>query len=89
MTNAAYNFGNVPEWDMTDRLRKSLREAGMTSGQMADYLGIARETISTWLNDKHKPSASHIKLWALRTGVPYEWIATGCTPRDLNPEPTD
>jgi hypothetical protein len=26
----------------------------------------------------------------MRTSVPLEWIETGeCTPRDLNPEPTD
>lgn len=74
MTNAAYNNGNVPLWDETDRLRKSLRVAKMTAGEMADYLGIARETISTWLNGKHKPSRSNVKLWALRTGVPYAWI---------------
>lgn len=46
----------------------------MTAGDMAEYLGIARETISTWLNGKHKPSRSNVKLWALRTGVPYAWI---------------
>jgi len=74
---------------MSDRMRKALKTAGVSVKEMADYLGVARETISTWINGRHEPSKAHVMLWALRTGVPYEWIATGCTPRDLNPEPTD
>ena len=89
MTITAVNVGTVPEWDIGDRMRKSLRVAKMTNQDMADYLGVARETISTWLSGRITPTKQTTMLWAMRTGVPHEWITTGCTPRDLNPEPTD
>jgi transcriptional regulator with XRE-family HTH domain len=71
----------VPEWDRADRLRKSLRHAGMSPGRMADYLGVGGNTVSTWLGGRFNPSPPALKLWALRTGVPYTWLCHG----DLKP----
>jgi transcriptional regulator with XRE-family HTH domain len=66
---------SIPAWDLTDRMRKSLRHAGMGVQEMADYLGVARNTVSTWINGKIDPSTQTLRLWAMRTGVPYEWLA--------------
>jgi transcriptional regulator with XRE-family HTH domain len=68
---------SVPEWDTADRMRKSLRAAGMGVQEMADYLGVARNTVSTWINGRIEPSTQTLRLWALRTGVPFAWLRDG------------
>jgi transcriptional regulator with XRE-family HTH domain len=77
---------SVPEFTRGDRMRIALREAGITGGEMAEYLDVGRWTVSTWLNDRNKPSTAVMRVWALRTGAPYEWL---CAIRDSNPEPAD
>lgn len=67
----------VPTWDVADRMRKALRHAGLSSGQMATYLGVGGNTVSTWINGRITPSTQTLRLWALRCGVPYEWLAEG------------
>ena len=63
-----------------DRLRKSLQLADISSQEMADYLEVSRNTVSRWINDEREPNRSFIRLWAMRTGVPLEWIETGHVP---------
>jgi transcriptional regulator with XRE-family HTH domain len=70
----------VPEWDVADRMRKALRESGVGVQEIADYLGVARNTVSTWINGRIEPSKQTLRLWALRCGVSYEWLETGRTP---------
>jgi transcriptional regulator with XRE-family HTH domain len=66
---------SVPAWDVADRMRKSLRHADVGVADMGAYLGVARNTVSTWINGKIIPGKQTLRLWALRTGVPYEWLA--------------
>lgn len=70
-------MGQVPRWDLADRLRKSLRIAGIGVQEMADYLGVSRGSISNWISGRNRPSAPTIRLWALRTGVSYGWLRKG------------
>lgn len=94
--------GIVPEWNTGDRMRKALDVAGVGVGEMAEYLGVNRNTVGTWINGRIMPRRSTLVLWALRTGVPLVWLETGEAPatedggpglsytsRDLNPEPAD
>lgn len=69
----------VPEWDMADRLRKALRVADMHVSDMADYLGITRETVGRYINGHAGENVplQTLRLWSLRTGVPLQWIQTG------------
>jgi transcriptional regulator with XRE-family HTH domain len=76
----------VPEFDRADRMRKALRVSGVGVQEIADYLGVARNTVSTWINGRIEPSTQTVRLWALKTGVPYEWLQTG---RVDTPEPPD
>lgn len=71
--------GPVPEWDQSDRMRKALRVADISVAEIAEYLDVARNTVSTWINGHIEPSTQTLRLWALRTGVPYEWLKTGET----------
>jgi DNA-binding transcriptional regulator YiaG len=73
--------GTIIKWDQPDRMRKALRVAGMTPGEMAAYLDVGGNTVSTWINGHIKPSYTILRLWALRTGVPLTWLHHG----DLQP----
>lgn len=67
----------IPVWDLADRMRKSLRHAGIAPGEMATYLDVGGNTVSTWINGRIKPSKQTLRLWALRTGVSYDWLCHG------------
>jgi transcriptional regulator with XRE-family HTH domain len=67
----------IPEWDLGDRLRKSLKHAGLTTREMAAYLGVHRETIWRWTKGQIKPATATLRVWAQRTGVDYDWLVNG------------
>lgn len=52
----------IPAWTQGDRMAKSLRAAGMSVQAMADYLGVARNTVGTWTGDKIKPGKQTLRL---------------------------
>jgi transcriptional regulator with XRE-family HTH domain len=84
----------VPVWDTPDRMRKAIRHAGLSVNAMAAHLDVRRETVSTWLTGRHQPSPAVLRVWALRCGVPYEWLRYGDDgpplPRlDSNQQPFD
>ncbi|MGH3501478.1 MAG: helix-turn-helix domain-containing protein [Nocardioidaceae bacterium] len=70
-------IGTIPAWDLADRMRKALRQADANVGEMAEYLGVSRGTVSTWINGRIDPSTQTLRLWALRCGVPYPWLRYG------------
>lgn len=70
---------HIPEWDLADRLRKSLRDAGIGVGQMADRFEVSRNTIGNWLNGRSAPSVNDLRAWADETGVPLPWLRWGVT----------
>lgn len=63
------NASNVPQWDIADRMRKALRHAGISVQEMADYLDVSRNAVSTWINGRIAPSTQTQRLWAIRCGV--------------------
>lgn len=71
---------HIPEWDLADRLRKSLRDSGLGVQEMADYLGVSRKTVGNWTNGHVTPGRPELRLWALRTGVPMDWLLDGTVP---------
>ena len=72
---------------MGDRMGKSLKYAGISVQGMADYLEVSRNTVSTWINDRITPSKQTRRLWALRTGVPLQWLETGVDEPTPGPGP--
>ena len=61
-------------------MRKTLRESGLSVQDIADYLDVSRNAVSTWINGRIVPSTQTLRLWALRTGAPYEWLKDGTEP---------
>ncbi len=72
--NEPQDPGDVPDWDLADRMRKALRHAGMSPGQMAAYLGVGGNTVSTWINGRIEPSFQTVRLWSIRTNTDLEWL---------------
>lgn len=82
-------------------MRKALDVAGVGVQDMADYLGVSRQSVSKWINGRGLVDRRTTIAWALRTGVPLVWLETGEAPatgpglreeytaRDSNPEPAD
>lgn len=68
--------GGVPELTLGWRMKMALGH-DMTVQEMADELGMSRGQISRYLNDKGIPKRAVLLAWALRCGVPFEWLAYG------------
>lgn len=71
------DLGSIPEWTITDRLRKSREHANMDQTQLAERIGMARTTVSNYENGVTPPKRPILLSWALATGVPLEWLQTG------------
>ncbi len=91
----------MPEFTVSDRLRKAREHAGMEQAELAELMGVARNTVSNNEKGKVAPRRIVMKAWALATGVSPQWLETGiapqpepegdelCANRDSNPEPAD
>lgn len=75
----------VPRWTVGDRLNKALHHAGISVGEMSEYLGLSRNSVSAYINDRQAPKRQTLLLWAMRTGVAMEWIETGVERSDPTP----
>jgi transcriptional regulator with XRE-family HTH domain len=70
--------GAIPEWTLGWRLNRALGHAGMSTQEMADYLGLSRGMISRFVNDRGRaPRIGYVRLWAERTGVSLQWLLDG------------
>lgn len=68
------SIDTTPQWDLADRLRKSLRESGIGVSEMAGYLEVQRNTVSNWINGHNPPPGAALQVWAMRCGVSIEWL---------------
>lgn len=67
----------IPQWTLSDRMAKSLRSAGMSNAEIAEVFGVHRNSVSGWINGRINPDTRTVRLWAVTTGVPYEWLTDG------------
>ena len=93
--------GQVPEWTMGDRLRKARMTTGLTAKDFAAEIGVSTKTALDAEGDRREPRRITLLAYAMRSGVPVEWLETGNAPppdgprgvqytaRDSNPEPAD
>jgi transcriptional regulator with XRE-family HTH domain len=76
MTNSASSPIAIPEFSTADRLRKARQFAGLTPEELAERIGVTPRTVYNYETGKATRPAA-LKLWALATGVPFQWIETG------------
>lgn len=70
------------EWDLQDRLAKSLRTSKKSVAQIAADLDVHRNTVSNYLSGRIVPDRRSRLAWAMATGVPAQWLETGELPAD-------
>ncbi len=80
------NPGVTLEWDVADRLRKSLRGSGVSVQEMADALECSRNTVGNYINGRTSPDYPAMRLWAMRTGYPIGWLRDGIEPTNTDPD---
>ncbi|OZE95136.1 hypothetical protein CH302_19545 [Rhodococcus sp. 15-2388-1-1a] len=73
----AYESGKVPEILRHHRLRIAREEAGLEQGQLAELIGVSRNTIGAAEKKDGNPRRIVINAWALACGVPVSWLETG------------
>lgn len=61
-------------------MRRAMRQADVGVQEMAGHLGVSRNAVSAWINDRAVPNRRTVMAWALHTGVPYVWLETGAQP---------
>lgn len=86
MTNPVVIPPHLLEFNQNDRADKALKLSGVTGKEMAEYLGVTPSTVSRYINGKAAMPLQVTRLWALRTGVPFEWLETGKTPTGTDPD---
>lgn len=72
------------DWDLLDRLSKSLRVSGISVGEMAKLLGVSRNTVGLYLSGKTPISDERLTNWAVYTDIPYEWFVSDNLTRSRN-----
>lgn len=77
MGNTQATLREQLQFSLGDRLAKSLHVAGLTSQDMAEALEVSRNTVSNYINGNTQPRKLYLREWALKTGVPLEWLETG------------
>lgn len=68
------------QFDLFDRLHKSMRVSGLSSSTLGAALGVHRNTISNYLTGRTKMDRRTLIAWAFATGVPLAWLENGETP---------
>jgi len=77
---SAYEQGAVPTIQVRHRLRIAREHAGLDQGQLAELIGVSRNTISNAECGAVQARKIVVNAWALACGVPASWITTGQTP---------
>jgi len=83
----AFEQGHCPTVELRHRLRIAREYAGYDSGELADIIGVSRNTISNAESGRVKARTIVINAWAMACGVPKSWLITGEQPGN-HPGPT-
>lgn len=52
-------------------------ERWYSMNEIAEHLGISRDTVLNWINDKKMPAHKVGRLWKFKVSEVDEWIKTG------------
>lgn len=72
--------GEIPVFDKADRLAKALQHAHVSIQEMADELGVSRNTVGNYLARRTPIPRASVIVWSMKTGVPFKWLETGTQP---------
>src|SRR4029079_10203184 len=63
-----------PEFEMRHRMSLALEYGSVSINEMAAHLDISRTTVSNYLHGRTQPRRGDLIAWAMRCGVPFEWL---------------
>lgn len=69
-----------------DRVRKAVDVSGRSVQEVADALGVHRNTLGRWMSGRTTPSRAELLALSVVTGAPVEWLETGAEP-SISDEP--
>jgi transcriptional regulator with XRE-family HTH domain len=72
----------VPQFEVHHRLQLALEAAGVEPIEMAEVLGLAKNTIYSYMSGARNPKLGMVKQWAMVCQVPWQWIITGQLPEE-------
>ena len=52
--------------------------------EIADYLGIKRDTVYKWISERHMPGHKIGRLWKFRKEEVDEWVKSGSAKESTN-----
>lgn len=64
----------IPAFTLGDRLTKARSTAGISVQEMADRLGVSRNTISNYEAERTRPPLAVLILWSQFCEVPEWWL---------------
>ena len=56
---------------------KNMPERGCSTKEMCEYLGVSRDTLLTWINEKKMPASKVGRSWKFKISEVDEWIKSG------------
>ena len=77
--------GSIPQIVLRHRLRIAREESGLGVSELAERMGVARNTVGNAEAGKGEPRKVVLNAWALATGVDINWLLTGESPRQGDP----
>lgn len=67
--------GHVPSWTIGDRLRKAREDAGFDQRELAEKIGVSRNSVSNYeVGVVPNPRPIVLNAWSMATGVPVSWL---------------
>jgi transcriptional regulator with XRE-family HTH domain len=76
-----------PEFEMRHRMGLALEYGSVSVNEMARELGISRTTISNYLHGRTQPRRGDLIAWAMRCGVPFDWLVENEMIEEVEPQP--
>lgn len=76
----------TPTWTLGEHLAKARKDAEISVQQMADRLGVSRNTITNYEADRVHVSRSVVMAYASTCDVPLSWLDAGVTQRSAADE---
>lgn len=73
----------IPQFEMRHRMQLALEYGNVSVNEMAETLDASRTTVSNYLHGRTTPRRPVLRMWALKCGVPFEWLITGETEAEL------
>jgi transcriptional regulator with XRE-family HTH domain len=74
---------------LAERLKKALKDADMTQGNIASLIGTSQPAVSQWLTGKKEPTPENLADIARHLRVRTEWLTSGIPPMKVTDPESD